>query len=411
MTTPESTQDKPAAQHPGDRDHRLAVGAHPVRLRPLPAGHQDPGALRGLGEELGSSSSILTSRPSGPASWSWRPKPSSVVGCAMATPAPRRRSSVPRCPARPARRPRRRCRARRRRRSPAGAPPTRCRGSAGCSASGAAARPARRPAGVAPSRSATALQGVGLQRVEARRAGSRARTRCPAAPCWSTSASSARRAMLYMFCTHTTGAIACASASCSAFTVLSPRWRISPCCCSSASAVNCSAIDPGSGVVEAADAQVDHVEHVEAEAAQVVVDLLAQLRGRARVRPAALLVAPGADLGDDVQVVRVRGQRLADELVRDVRAVEVGGVDVGDAQLDDGAQHGDRRVVVLRRPEDAGPGELHGAVADAGEVEVADPVAGEGGGGGHGSTLQRPGRLAGPRRWRSRPVSRSCPGR
>ena len=56
------------------------------------------------------------------------------------------------------------------------------------------------------------------------------------------------------------------------------------------------------------------------------------------------------------------------------------------------AQHGDRGVAVLRRAEDARAGELHGAVADAGEVEVADPVAGEGGGGGHGPTLQRPGR-------------------
>jgi len=40
------------------------------------------------------------------------------------------------------------------------------------------------------------------------------------------------------------------------------------------------------------------------------VHLLAQLGGRARGRPAALLVAPGPDLGDDVQVVRVGRQRL-----------------------------------------------------------------------------------------------------
>ena len=63
-----------------------------------------------------------------------------------------------------------------------------------------------------------------------------------------------------------------------------------------------------------------------------------------------------------------------------------------DAQVDGGAQHPDRRVAVLRRAEDVRSRELHGAVADAGEVEVADPVAGEGGGGGHDPTLQRPGR-------------------
>ena len=53
----------------------------------------------------------------------------------------------------------------------------------------------------------------------------------------------------------------------------------------------------------AADAQVDDVEHVEPEVPQVVVDLLAQLRRRAGVRPPALLVAAGADLRDDVQIV------------------------------------------------------------------------------------------------------------
>jgi hypothetical protein len=57
--------------------------------------------------------------------------------------------------------------------------------------------------------------------------------------------------------------------------VLKPRWRISPCSRSSASASNCSAIEPGLGPLEAAHPQVHHVEHVEAEVAQVVVDLLA----------------------------------------------------------------------------------------------------------------------------------------
>ena len=111
-------------------------------------------------------------------------------------------------------------------------------------------------------------------------------------------------------------------------TVLSPRCRISPCCCSSASASNCSRDRARLGAVDAADPQVHHVEHVEPEVPQVVVDLLAQLRGRAGVQPAAVLVAAGADLGDDVQVVGVRGERLADELVRDVGPVEVGRVDV-----------------------------------------------------------------------------------
>src|SRR5260370_42634562 len=53
-----------------------------------------------------------------------------------------------------------------------------------------------------------------------------------------------------------------------------------------------------------------------------------------------------------------------DDLVGDVRAVGVGRVDVVDAQLDRGPQHLDRGRAVARRPEDAGAGELHRAVAD-----------------------------------------------
>ena len=68
--------------------------------------------------------------------------------------------------------------------------------------------------------------------------------------------------------------------------------------------------------------------------------------------------------------VRVRRERLADDLVGDVRPVEVGGVDVGDAELDGLAKHGDCCVAILRRAEDSGAGELHRAVADAGEFEI-----------------------------------------
>jgi hypothetical protein len=94
-----------------------------------------------------------------------------------------------------------------------------------------------------------------------------------------------------------------------------------------------------------------------------------------------LLVADQRYLGHDVHPVAVREERLPDDLVGDVRAVGVGRVDVVDAQLDRGPQHLDRGRAVARRPEDAGPGELHRAVADPVEVEVPDPVgAGLGGG-------------------------------
>ena len=54
----------------------------------------------------------------------------------------------------------------------------------------------------------------------------------------------------------------------------------------------------------------------------------------------------------------------------DVRAVVVAGVDVGDAQLDGLAQHGDGCVAVRGRAEHARAGQLHGAVAHAGDGQV-----------------------------------------
>jgi hypothetical protein len=54
-----------------------------------------------------------------------------------------------------------------------------------------------------------------------------------------------------------------------------------------------------------------------------------------------------------------------DELVRDVRAVEVARVDVIDAGGGRRPEHGNRTIGVTRRPEGMGARELHGAVAHA----------------------------------------------
>ena len=51
--------------------------------------------------------------------------------------------------------------------------------------------------------------------------------------------------------------------------------------------------------------------------------------------------------------------------------VGVGGVDEGDAELDGAAQHADALVAVGRRAPDARAGELHGAVAEAVDGQVA----------------------------------------
>ena len=105
--------------------------------------------------------------------------------------------------------------------------------------------------------------------------------------------------------------------------------------------------------------------------AQVLLDVRAQLVGFLCGQPAARVVARAADLAHQREVGRIRVQRLADEFVGDVRAVELRGVDVVDAQLNCAPQHGERLVVVARRPEHAGAGQLHGAEADAADSERA----------------------------------------
>jgi hypothetical protein len=69
--------------------------------------------------------------------------------------------------------------------------------------------------------------------------------------------------------------------------------------------------------------------------------------------------APRPDLGDDDEVAGIRVERLPDQPVGDVRAVEIAGVDVVDA----GGVPG--------RAEHAGAGQLHGAVAEAADGAVA----------------------------------------
>ncbi len=119
------------------------------------------------------------------------------------------------------------------------------------------------------------------------------------------------------------------------------------------------------GSVEAAHPEVHHVESFEPEVPEVVVHLLDEFVRLAGVRPATVGVAAGTDLRHEVQVLGVGVQGLADHLVRHVRTVEVGRVDVGDAELDDRAEHPDGFVAVGGRTEDAGSGELHGAVPDS----------------------------------------------
>jgi hypothetical protein len=120
------------------------------------------------------------------------------------------------------------------------------------------------------------------------------------------------------------------------------------------------------------DAQIDDVENIEAEIAQVVMHCCRKLLGGKSRVPRAIGTALGADLGDDGQIVGIGMQGLADKLVGDMRAIEIAGIDVVDAGGDRGAQHRQGCVPILRRPEDAGTGKLHGAIAEAFDATVAE---------------------------------------
>ena len=96
--------------------------------------------------------------------------------------------------------------------------------------------------------------------------------------------------------------------------------------------------------VEAPDPKVHDIKRIDAEIFKILVHGLSQVVGRQRRGPSTRRVAARPDLGHDPQIVWVWVERLIDDLVSDVRAVVVAGVDVGDAKLDDLAQHGDRRI-------------------------------------------------------------------
>ena len=99
------------------------------------------------------------------------------------------------------------------------------------------------------------------------------------------------------------------------------------------------------------------------------------VRGEGR-KPGGVGAADRADLGDDGEPRRIGMERLGDDLIGDVRPVEVAGVDMVDAAFDRLAQDRHRFGAVLRRSEYAGACELHGAVAHAMDGAAAEAEGG-----------------------------------
>src|ERR1700745_2573031 len=88
-----------------------------------------------------------------------------------------------------------------------------------------------------------------------------------------------------------------------------------------------------------------------------------ELQARKSRNPGLVRTSSSANLGDDDETSGVGMQRLADQLIRDMRTIEVAGVNVIYSSRDRLPQHGQCRVAIIGRPEHAGAGELHGTVA------------------------------------------------
>src|SRR5882757_6612129 len=120
--------------------------------------------------------------------------------------------------------------------------------------------------------------------------------------------------------------------------------------------------------------QLEQVDALHPEAAQAHLALLAQVLRASTLEPLARAGTQEAGLGGNHQVFVVRVQRLPDQLLADVRAVRVGGVDQVHPELDGAAQHPDRLVVVGRRTPDTRSGQLHRTKAQPGHRDrVAEP--------------------------------------
>ena len=132
------------------------------------------------------------------------------------------------------------------------------------------------------------------------------------------------------------------------------------------------------------DAEIDHVQTIEAEVPQIVMHGIAQLLfGQCR-RPGFVRTAPGAHLGHDRQAFGIGMKSLPDDLVGDMGAVIVTGIDMVDPQPDSFAHHRHCRPAILRRTPRHRTCQMHGA--------IADPIEGEAGAGRRESAAEVTGR-------------------
>jgi len=153
-----------------------------------------------------------------------------------------------------------------------------------------------------------------------------------------------------MFCTHTIGAMLCASIDLLRGDVADPEVANQTLLLELHESLEGLSERTRLRALSIAQAHVDQVEHLNPEGLTVLMDLLAQILRAPGRGPATLGVAVRPHLGHDVQRPGIGVQRLPDQLVGDARPVGVAGVDVGYPQVDSRTQHGQRTVMIGGRP-------------------------------------------------------------
>src|SRR6267154_5622189 len=109
--------------------------------------------------------------------------------------------------------------------------------------------------------------------------------------------------------------------------------------------------------------KVNHIQYVEPEISQVVVDGINQFLSRKRMNPGLVLTTTSTHFGDDHKTVRIRMQCPLNDLIGNMWTIEVAGIDVVHPHRDCLSQTLDGSVDIARRSPNLWTGELHCTVA------------------------------------------------
>src|SRR5216684_6046420 len=108
--------------------------------------------------------------------------------------------------------------------------------------------------------------------------------------------------------------------------------------------------------------EVDYVQGVESEIAQIIMDRIDQLLTGKGMNPRFILRAPGTHFSYDHQSIWIRMKRLSDDPVGHMRTVKVAGINVIDPGRHSLSQNSDCCVHITWRSPYLRTGKLHGAV-------------------------------------------------